>query len=87
VNQRETYPIEIAGISRELPLFEIKPGLRIAVLNILGDTELVQASAILSGYFPSCQGNQSVEYVSGQSKMPVISDFWRDFHLAPCLGQ
>ena len=45
MNQRETYPIEIAGISRELPLFEIKPGLRIAVLNILGDTELVQASA------------------------------------------
>jgi len=41
----ETYPIEIAGIKRELRLFEIKPGLRIAILNILGDTELVQASA------------------------------------------
>jgi adenine phosphoribosyltransferase len=27
------------------PLFEIKPGLKIAILNILGDTELVQASA------------------------------------------
>jgi adenine phosphoribosyltransferase len=26
-------------------LFEIKPGLRIAILNILGDTELVQACA------------------------------------------
>jgi adenine phosphoribosyltransferase len=42
---RETYPIEIAGIRRELPLFEVKPGLRIALLNILGDTELVQACA------------------------------------------
>jgi adenine phosphoribosyltransferase len=42
---RETYPIEIAGIKRELRLFEIKPGLRIAILNILGDTELVQACA------------------------------------------
>ena len=42
--QRESYSIEIAGIKRELPLFEIKPGLRIAILNILGDTELVQAS-------------------------------------------
>jgi adenine phosphoribosyltransferase len=41
----ETYPIEIAGIKRKLPLFEIKPGLRIAILNILGDTELVQACA------------------------------------------
>ena len=43
--KRETYPIEIAGIKRELRLFEIKPGLRIAILNILGDTELVQACA------------------------------------------
>ena len=39
----EVYPIEIAGIKRELPLFQIAPGLRIAILNILGDTELVQA--------------------------------------------
>lgn len=43
MTNRETYSIDIAGIKRELPLFEIKPGLRIAILNILGDTELVQA--------------------------------------------
>ncbi|MBO9369388.1 MAG: adenine phosphoribosyltransferase [Chloroflexi bacterium] len=42
---RETYTVEIAGLTRHLPLFEIKPGLRIAILNILGDTELVQACA------------------------------------------
>jgi adenine phosphoribosyltransferase len=42
---RATYPVDIAGIHRELPLFEIKPGLKIAILNILGDTELVQACA------------------------------------------
>lgn len=42
---QETYTVEIAGLSRELPLFEVAPGLRIAVLNILGDTELVQACA------------------------------------------
>jgi adenine phosphoribosyltransferase len=42
---RETYPVEIAGVKRNLPLFEVKPGLRIAVLNILGDTELVEAAA------------------------------------------
>ncbi|MBX3036338.1 MAG: adenine phosphoribosyltransferase [Anaerolineales bacterium] len=45
MSKRENYAIEIAGVKRELPLFEIKPGLRIAILNILGDTELVQASA------------------------------------------
>jgi adenine phosphoribosyltransferase len=43
--EHEAYSIEIAGIKRDLPLFEIKPGLRIAILNILGDTELVQACA------------------------------------------
>jgi adenine phosphoribosyltransferase len=37
--------MDIAGVHRDLPLFEIKPGLRIAILNILGDTELVQACA------------------------------------------
>jgi adenine phosphoribosyltransferase len=42
---KETYPVDLAGLKRELPLFEVKPGLRIAILNILGDTELVQACA------------------------------------------
>ncbi len=41
----ETYDIEIAGVKRSLRLFEVKPGLKIAILNILGDTELVQACA------------------------------------------
>ena len=45
MTKRDTYSIEIASIQRELRLFEIKPGLRIAILNILGDTELVQACA------------------------------------------
>ena len=39
----DTYAVEIAGLKRDLRLFEIKPGLKIAILNILGDTELVQA--------------------------------------------
>ncbi len=39
------YEIEMAGIKRSLPLFEVAPGVRIAVLNILGDTELVEACA------------------------------------------
>ncbi len=45
MSKHETYSIEIAGVKRDLRLFEIKPGLKIAILNILGDTELVQASA------------------------------------------
>ena len=38
------YIVEVAGLRRELPLLEIKPGLRIALLNILGDIELTQAA-------------------------------------------
>ncbi len=43
--KREFYPIEIGGVKRNLRLFEIKPGLKIAILNILGDVELVTACA------------------------------------------
>jgi len=41
----DTHTVEIAGLKRDLRLFEVAPGLRIAILNILGDTELVQACA------------------------------------------
>jgi adenine phosphoribosyltransferase len=43
---RQTYPVQVAGLQRNLPLFEVAPGVRIAVLNILGDTELVEACAM-----------------------------------------
>lgn len=42
---QETHTVEIAGLKRDLRLFEVAPGLRIAILNILGDTELVKACA------------------------------------------
>lgn len=43
MSQYETYAIEVAGVRRELRKFEIQPGVKIAILNILGDTELVEA--------------------------------------------
>lgn len=42
---RETHAVELAGLKRELPLFEVAPGVRIAVFNMLGDTEIVEACA------------------------------------------
>jgi adenine phosphoribosyltransferase len=45
MTRHEFFTVKIAGLTRELPLFEVKPGLKIAILNILGDTELVQACA------------------------------------------
>jgi len=45
MSAHETYTITIAGVERHLRKMEVAPGIRIAVLNILGDTELVQAAA------------------------------------------
>ncbi len=51
--KRQTYPVNIAGLRRDLPLFEVAPGVRIAIFNMLGDTEVVQAAAkALTGQLP-----------------------------------
>ena len=63
---RETYDIDIAGVKRQLPLFEIKPGLRIAILNILGDVELVQACARELGV--KLNGTQFDVFVTAEAK-------------------
>ena len=39
------YTVEIDGLKRELPLFEVAPNVKIALFNMLGDTEVVEASA------------------------------------------
>lgn len=44
-NTKTHYEIRIAGLERSLPLLEIELGISIAILNILGDTELVEAAA------------------------------------------
>ena len=42
---QDIYKINLAGIECDLPLFEVAPNLKIAVLNTLGDVELVEACA------------------------------------------
>jgi adenine phosphoribosyltransferase len=42
---RATHRVELAGLTRDLPLFAVAPGVRIAVFNLLGDAEVVEASA------------------------------------------
>lgn len=39
----QTYPIQVGDEKRDLRLFEVAPGVRIAILNILGDTPFIQA--------------------------------------------
>lgn len=45
MSQRKTYTVEIAGLTRHLPLFEVAPGVTIAIFNMLGDTHVVKAAA------------------------------------------
>lgn len=42
---RQMYTVEIAGLERDLRLFEVAPNVRIAIVNILGDTQLIEAVA------------------------------------------
>lgn len=45
MQSRETYTVEVAGITRHFPLFEVAPGVSIAIFNMLGDTIVVKAAA------------------------------------------
>ena len=45
MTDRDTYTVEIAGLTRHFPLFEVAPGVRIAIFNMLGDTFVVKAAA------------------------------------------
>ena len=45
MSMRETYTVDIAGLTRHLPLFEVAPGVRIAIFNLLGDSEVIQTAA------------------------------------------
>ena len=44
-DNQEFYPVTVGGITRQLRLTEVAPGVCIALLNILGDTEFVQRCA------------------------------------------
>jgi adenine/guanine phosphoribosyltransferase-like PRPP-binding protein len=41
---RDTYRVSICGLPRDLRLFEVAPGLRVAIFNILGDVEITRAA-------------------------------------------
>lgn len=41
---RETHQVEVCGLTREFPLFEVAPGVRVAIFNMLGDVEIVRAA-------------------------------------------
>jgi adenine/guanine phosphoribosyltransferase-like PRPP-binding protein len=80
VSERETHTVEIEGVERELPLFEVAPGLRIAVFNLLGDTEIVEAAA--RGLARRLDGVDHDVLVTAETKsVPLV------FELARVLGR
>lgn len=42
---RDVFTVEVAGLTRHFPLFEVAPGVRIAIFNMLGDTYVTKGAA------------------------------------------
>ena len=43
--EKEYHTVSICGLTRHFPLLEVAPGVKIAIFNMLGDTEIVKAAA------------------------------------------
>ncbi len=39
------HQVQIGGLTRSFPIFQVAPGVKIAIFNMLGDTEIVEAAA------------------------------------------
>lgn len=71
--KRDVYSVKVAGINRDLPLFEVAPGVRIAILNILGDTELVQSVAQeLAKQLKKSADEQTILVTAEAKSIPLI---------------
>ena len=61
---------------RDLPLFEVAPKLRIAVFNLLGDTEVVEAAA--AGLARRLAGVDADALVTAETKsVPLVYELAR----------
>lgn len=75
MSSQDTYTVKIEGVTRHLPLFAVTPQLRIAVFNLLGDTEIVGAAA--RGLKHKLAGVEADVLVTAETKsIPLV------YHLA-----
>ena len=73
MTDREVYTVEVAGLTRHFPLFEVAPGVRIAIFNMLGDTFVVKAAAAALAEKLRGSGNESGVLVTAEAKsIPLI---------------
>ncbi len=71
MSERKTHTVEIAGLTRHLPLFEVAPGVTIAIFNMLGDTHVVKASAaVLAERLENSEG--TVLLTAEAKSMPLV---------------
>ncbi len=71
MTERETYTVEVAGLTRKLPLFEVAPGVRIAIFNMLGDTYVAKAAA--AALAERLRGLQAETLLTAEAKsMPLV---------------
>ncbi|GAB4163693.1 MAG: phosphoribosyltransferase family protein [Candidatus Promineifilaceae bacterium] len=71
MSTRDTYAVQIAGLTRYLPVFEVAPGVRIAIFNMLGDTHIVKAAAAVLA--ERLSGIQADVLVTAEAKgIPLI---------------
>jgi adenine/guanine phosphoribosyltransferase-like PRPP-binding protein len=78
--KRETYSVTIEGVRRELPLFAVAPKVRIALFNLLGDSEIVAAAA--HGLAERLRNIDAEALVTAETKsVPLI------YHLAMLMGK
>lgn len=59
------YTVEIGGLTRDLPLFEVAPEVKIAIFNMLGDTEVVEKAA---GLLQACLPDDAEVIVTPEVK-------------------
>lgn len=75
-DERATHRVEIEGVVRDLPLFEVAPNVRIAVFNLLGDTEIVEAAA--TGLARRLEGTATDVLVTAETKsVPLVYELAR----------
>lgn len=71
MTDRDIYTVEVAGLTRHFPLFEVVPGVRIAIFNMLGDTFVVKGAA--AALAEKLKGNGSSVLVTAEAKsIPLI---------------
>ena len=71
MSSRDTHTVEVAGLVRHFPLFEVAPGIRIAIFNMLGDTYVVKAGA--AALAERLKGYQADTLITAEAKsIPLI---------------